>query len=151
MCIYIYIHMCIYMYIYIYNIPITITLMKSHEICQRPDPLHGHLSSFAPGGPLDDQGTRSPGGEFQGETMDEASISMGFIWDFHDLHGWLVVTGTWLLFFHIFGIIVLLTFIFFRWVETTNQMGFPWDLCRISMGFHGDIMRWPNHQWTNGC
>ena len=38
--------------------------------------------------------------------------------------GWLVVTGTWLLFFQKYDVsLSQLTFIFFRGVETTNQLG----------------------------
>ena len=40
---------------------------------------------------------------------------------------WLVVTGTWLLYYHILGISSSqLTFIFFRGVETTNQLKIRW-------------------------
>ena len=70
---------------------------------------------------------------------------------------WLAVTGTWLLFSHILGIIIQLTFICLRWVETTNQFFFsvnqpfwiapfmepPFDVCRkrITVFFSGWIPR----------
>ena len=39
---------------------------------------------------------------------------------------WLVVTGTWLLFFHILGIIIPTDFHIFQRVETTNQVVYGW-------------------------